>query len=121
MLLLGILNAIDNCPYVPNPNQIDTDSDGVGNVCDNCPEVSNSDQKDSDDDLIGDICDNGMDSDADGIQDDLDNCLNIPNPNQLDTNDCEFELEQNNVDSKNMPGQLKINSKLSTSNIMNKY
>jgi len=30
----GIPNASDNCLYVPNPNQRDTDGDGYGNLCD---------------------------------------------------------------------------------------
>jgi hypothetical protein len=30
----GIINAVDNCPSVPNPDQADLDADGVGNVCD---------------------------------------------------------------------------------------
>lgn len=29
----GIKNFIDNCPFVPNPDQIDSDGDGVGDVC----------------------------------------------------------------------------------------
>jgi serine protease AprX len=31
-----ILDTFDNCPKTPNPDQNDTDGDGIGNVCDNC-------------------------------------------------------------------------------------
>jgi hypothetical protein len=41
----GIDDALDNCPYVPNPNQADADGDGVGDVCDNCTGTPNPDQK----------------------------------------------------------------------------
>jgi len=30
----GILGCVDNCPYVVNPAQTDTNSDGVGDACD---------------------------------------------------------------------------------------
>lgn len=30
---LGILNARDNCPKKSNPDQHDTDLDGLGDVC----------------------------------------------------------------------------------------
>ena len=30
----GILDAIDNCPDIPNPDQSDSNNDGIGDVCD---------------------------------------------------------------------------------------
>ncbi len=32
----GIVDAIDNCLFTPNPDQEDADSDDVGDLCDNC-------------------------------------------------------------------------------------
>jgi hypothetical protein len=66
----GILDTLDNCPKVSNPDQIDTDKNGVGDYCDdfdkdgvfnpedNCAQVSNRYQEDTDGDKIGDACDN---------------------------------------------------------------
>lgn len=41
---VGILNERDNCQYVYNVDQRDTDMDGVGDQCDNCPLEHNPDQ-----------------------------------------------------------------------------
>lgn len=37
----------DNCPFVKNAEQKDSDSDGVGDACDNCWYVSNKDQNET--------------------------------------------------------------------------
>ena len=62
----GIEDSVDNCPYIPNPDQLESETlcdaifcsaDGIGDPCDNCPLAYNPDQADSDNNGIGDACD----------------------------------------------------------------
>ena len=67
----------DNCRFVGNPNQRDSDADGLGDVCedgdrdgiadgaDTCPGDPTPYQNDSDDDGVGNACD--ADADNDGL------------------------------------------------------
>ncbi len=54
----GIGDLCDACPQNPDPNQFDTDGDGQGDACDVCPDLPNPDQEDVDGDGVGDLCDN---------------------------------------------------------------
>jgi hypothetical protein len=82
----------DNCPSVDDPDQTDTDGDGLGDVCDNCAAIANADQADNDGDGLGDVCDNcgatpdpdQTDLDGDGLGNVCDNCDTTPNSHQFD-------------------------------------
>lgn len=51
---LDIFNERDNCPYVYNTDQSDTDGDGVGDQCDNCPLMHNPDQVNDENSFLND-------------------------------------------------------------------
>jgi hypothetical protein len=99
----GLVNQLDNCVLVDNPNQADVDGDGLGDACDpvddldldgdgvanledNCPFDANTAQFDFDADGLGDACDqaNGFDVDGDGVANAQDNCPFRHNPGQED-------------------------------------
>ena len=58
-----ICGNVDNCPNDFNPDQADTDQDGLGDACDAC--------------VVGD-------ADLDGVCDNVDNCLTVANAAQAD-------------------------------------
>jgi outer membrane protein assembly factor BamB len=84
----GLSDAIDNCPAVPNADQLDMDGDEVGDACDNCSSLPNADQLDVDADGFGDACDVCPfdpldDPDGDGACQGTDNCPEVANPDQV--------------------------------------
>lgn len=53
----GVLDAVDNCPTMPNADQRDHDGDLHGDVCDHCPHLADVADPDGDGDGVGDACD----------------------------------------------------------------
>ena len=80
MITLAVLILLAAAPALA----VDADLDGVDDAVDNCPGVFNPDQMDSDNDTIGDMCDPDGDPDMDGLPTNLDNCPFVSNPFQND-------------------------------------
>jgi len=126
----GYRDEFDNCPFIYNPGQEDSDGDGMGNLCeacpgdgnndedidgwcaneDNCPTTSNPGQEDTDGDGIGDACDNcaadsnadQADGDGDDVGDVCDNCVSDANADQADADgDLLGDVCDNCVDDAN--------------------
>ena len=111
-----VFDMYDNCPYIYNPDQTDSDGDHIGDACDqdidgdsvlntsdNCPLTVNADQANNDSDSQGDVCDD--DDDNDGVADMTDNCPFTANADQADNdhdgqgNVCDGDLDSDGVNN----------------------
>ena len=118
-----VLDPVDNCPSVSNPDQEDHDGDGIGDDCDTCVYTADPEQEDADGDRIGDACDlcpktadtvqagnlddrempGYADADEDGIGDRCDTCPLRKNPLQEDQDGdgigdaCDLCVSRNNT------------------------
>lgn len=93
---------VDNCIFVPNPNQDDYNQNGTGDMCEACACSNNPNQNDTDKDGLPDKCDMDIDNDTvnnpicifdgsglldkDKLVGKVDNCIFDPNNTQEDLN-----------------------------------
>jgi len=96
--------------------EIDTDNDGILDEVDNCPLVHNPDQIDINPaNGVGDACEN--DQDGDGVWDDVDNCPVVYNPDQIDVDPANGIGDACETANDNTPPTWPVPSTLTTSNV----
>jgi acetyl esterase/lipase len=79
-IILWMANFLYASVIQPLPPGQDTDGDGAPDASDNCPFLANPDQMDTDSGGAGDACD--PDDDHDSVLDDADNCPLVSNQGQ---------------------------------------
>ena len=80
----GVVHLFEGIP------PIDTDNDGIADPFDNCIDAPNPDQTDTDNNGVGDACNDAEDTDGDEWANNLDNCPDDPNPGQENIDGDEF-------------------------------
>ena len=85
----GVPDGQDNCPYVSNPSQADSNGNAVGDACEGMTFEFNSERSEGKKDQIpgpedASTIGEAPDTDRDGVPDGQDNCPSVPNAAQAD-------------------------------------